>query len=125
MQRGADVIVVVVQWGRRGSYYPDETSLATGRYLASLGVALVIGYHPSLQQQHAYFQDTLVIFSAGNFISSSSSPQLCWQKVLLSNLLYTHSSCGMKMACRLKVERCSIQLVITAVQYTPASAPAS
>lgn len=78
------MIVVVVQWGRRGSYYPDETSLATGRHLASLGVTLVIGYHPLLQQQHAYFEDTLVIFSPGIFFSSSSSPHLCWQKVLLT-----------------------------------------
>ena len=70
----------MVRWGRGGSYYPDGTVLAISRYLASLGVALILGYHPLLQQDHAYFQDTLVIFSAGNFFSPSSS-QLCWQQV--------------------------------------------
>lgn len=81
MQRGAEVIVVLVQWGRGGNYYPDETSLTTARHLASLGVTLVIGYHPLLQQHHAYFENTLVIFSAGNFFGPSSLPQLCWQQV--------------------------------------------
>ena len=84
MQRGVDVIVVMVRWGKGSSYYPDGTVLAVSRYLASLGVALILGYHPLLQQDHAYFQDTLVIFSAGNFFSPSSNPQLCWQQVSVS-----------------------------------------
>lgn len=81
MQRGADIIVVMVRWGRGGSYYPDETVLAVSRYLASLGVALILGYHPLLQQDHAYFHDTLIIFSAGSFFRPSSNPRLCWQQV--------------------------------------------
>lgn len=75
------MIVVMVRWGRGGSYLPDETVLATARYLASLGVTLIIGDHPVLQQGHAYFEETLVIFSPGSFSRSSASPHLCWQQV--------------------------------------------
>ena len=81
IQHGADVVVVLVRWGRGGSYYPEETALSTARHLASLGVTLVIGDHPLLQQYHAYFEDTLVIFSAGSFFRPSPHPQLCWKQV--------------------------------------------
>ena len=79
------MIVVMVRWGKGGSYFPDETVLTIARYLASLGVTLVIGDHPVLQQSHAYFDDTLIIFSPGTFSrsssSSSSSSRLCWIQV--------------------------------------------
>ena len=75
------MVVVMVRWGRGMSHLPDETVLATARYLASLRVTLVIGSHPLLQQGHAYFEETLVIFSAGSFSRSSLSSQLCWQQV--------------------------------------------
>ena len=82
-QRGAELIVVLLRWGRGGSYFPDETALVTARYLASLGVTLVIGDHPVLQQSHAYFEETLVVFSPGSFSRSpiSYSSQLCWTQV--------------------------------------------
>lgn len=95
IQHGADVVVVLVRWGRGGSYYPEETALSTARHLASLGVTLVIGDHPLLQQNHAYFEDTLVIFSAGSFFRPSPHPQLCWKQVreyLLS--IYGYCMCS-------------------------------
>ena len=83
--------MTLVRWGREGSYYPDETALVIARYLASLGVTLVIGDHPTLKQDHAYIGDTLVIFSLGSFFRPSNHPQLCWQQVSSQSLSLTHS----------------------------------
>lgn len=83
VQRGADVVVVLIRWGREGSYFPDETALVIARHLTLLGVTLIIGSHPHLQQNHAYFGDTLVLFSVGSFLRPTTDNQLCWQQVML------------------------------------------
>lgn len=75
------MIVVMVRWGRGANLLPDETALVTARYLSSLGVTLILGDHPVLQQNHAYFDDTLVIFSPGSFIRHFTSSHLCWKQV--------------------------------------------
>ena len=65
LQHGVDCIVVILYWGREYSYFPDETALYAARHLAELGVDVVVGYHPHLLQDHAYFGNTLIIFSPG------------------------------------------------------------
>ena len=130
------MIVVLVRWGRKGSYYPDETALVTARYLASLGVSLIVGSHSLLQQDHAYFEDTLVIFSAGSFSRTSSQPQLCWQQVIppspslplsLPSSLppsLSLSLCVVYRPVMVVVMVWSIQLVtLTAAWFSPAYAP--
>lgn len=76
-----DSIVVVIYWGREYSYFPDETALYAARHLAELKVDVIVGYHPHLMQDHAYFGNTLVIFSPGYFLSSDHMPPFCWERV--------------------------------------------
>lgn len=80
-QHGVDCIVVIMYWGRDYSYFPDETALYAARHLAELGVNVVVGYHPHMLQDHAYFGNTLVIFSPGYFLSPDQLPHLCWERV--------------------------------------------
>lgn len=80
LQHGVDVIIVVMYWGRTNSYYPDEMMLTIARHLAQLGVTMVIGYHPSVLQDHAYFGKTLVIFSLGKLLSSDKVAPYCWRQ---------------------------------------------
>ena len=68
-------------WGRQGSYFPDETALTIARRLAHLGAMVVVGYHPNAVQDHAYFGNTLVLFSLGNVLSSDITTPYCWQQV--------------------------------------------
>ena len=75
------MIVVMVRWGRGARVLPDETALVVARFLVSLGVTLIIGDHPVLQQSHAYFEDTLIVFSPGSFCRPSLSLNLCWRQV--------------------------------------------
>lgn len=72
---------MLIYWGREYSYFPDETALYAARHLAQLGVAVVLGFHPHLMQDHAYFGNTLVIFSPGYSMFPLNTPQTCWEKV--------------------------------------------
>ena len=80
-QHGVDAIIVLMHWGQENSYFPEETALYAARHLSNLGVSLIIGYHPQLPQNHAYFWKTLVIFSPGNLLVPDDSATLCWERV--------------------------------------------
>ena len=81
-QRRVDHIVVMLHWGREQAFHPDETSLYIARHLSDIeAVSAIIGYHPQHVQGHAYFGETLVIFSPGNLVTSGDSHNLCWKKV--------------------------------------------
>lgn len=65
-----DVLMVSMHWGTEyqlGKYNKYQKDVAT--YLSSLGVKVIIGTHPHVVQPIEYVNDTLVIYSLGNFIS--------------------------------------------------------
>lgn len=66
----ADVIIVSMHWGEEYSHTPTLTQKEEAKYLSSLGVNLIIGSHPHVIQPIDYIDNTLVIYSLGNFISS-------------------------------------------------------
>lgn len=66
---GAEVIIVAMHWGNEYTHVPTQNQKDVAEYLSSLGVNLIIGAHPHVIQPIAYVNDTLVIYSLGNFIS--------------------------------------------------------
>lgn len=68
-------------WGLENAYFPDETALTVARQLANLGVSAVLGDHPNSIQDHAYFGNTVVVFSQGKLLSSTKVANYCWNKV--------------------------------------------
>lgn len=67
----ADVIMVSMHWGTEyqlGTYSSYQKDSA--EFLSSLGVDVIIGTHPHVVQPVEFINDTLVIYSLGNFISS-------------------------------------------------------
>ena len=65
-----DVIMVSMHWGTEyqlGKYNTYQQDAAN--YLSSLGVDVIIGTHPHVVQPVEFVNDTLVIYSLGNFIS--------------------------------------------------------
>ena len=68
-----DVIIVSMHWGIEYVNYPNEEQTKIANYLSSLGVNLIIGHHPHVVQPVSYINDTLVIYSLGNFISNQLS----------------------------------------------------
>ena len=68
-----DVIIVAMHWGDEYSHVPNDLQKQQAKYLSSLGVDLIIGSHPHVIQPVGYVNDTLVIYSLGNFISAQKS----------------------------------------------------
>jgi len=71
-----DVVIVSMHWGVENTNTPTESQKQIAEYLSSLGVNLVIGHHPHVVQPVEYVNNTLVIYSLGNFISNQLSIRL-------------------------------------------------
>ena len=65
-----DVIIVSMHWGVEYDNTPTTKQKEIAEYLSSLGVNLIIGHHPHVVQPIEYINNTLVIYSLGNFISN-------------------------------------------------------
>lgn len=65
-----DVIIVAMHWGTEYTNTPTNSQKEIAKYLSSLGVNVIIGTHPHVVQPIDYIDDTLVIYSLGNFISN-------------------------------------------------------
>jgi poly-gamma-glutamate synthesis protein (capsule biosynthesis protein) len=61
-----DVLVVSMHWGR--NYAPvSEDQERDARFLAALGVDVIAGHHPHDIQPVEWIDDTLVLYSLGNY----------------------------------------------------------
>lgn len=76
VKNDVDVIIVSMHWGVENTNIPTESQKQIAEYLSSLGVNIVIGHHPHVVQPVQYVNDTLVIYSLGNFISNQLSLRL-------------------------------------------------
>ena len=65
-----DVIIVSMHWGVEYIHTPTYTQKREAEYLSSLGVNLIIGSHPHVIMPVDFINDTMVIYSLGNFISA-------------------------------------------------------
>ena len=65
-----DVLMVAMHWGVEYQTSPNSYQKDMASYLASLGVDIIIGTHPHVVQPIEWIDDTLVIYSLGNFISA-------------------------------------------------------
>ena len=67
-EKGADVIIVLVHWGQE--YFPRMNNLQrrVAQHLTSLGVQLIIGCHPHVEQPYSYHGNRFVAYSLGNLV---------------------------------------------------------
>ncbi len=80
-----DVVIVSMHWGKDVTSFTNPSAEPWTKYpkgknpkeqaefLASLGVNIIIGHHPHIINPIEFIDDTLVIYSLGNFISAQSS----------------------------------------------------
>lgn len=78
-KKAADVVVVSVHWGEEGTNKTTEYQRMLAQKLADWGVDIIIGTHPHVLQPVEYLtgadgNQTMVIYSLGNFASAQSSP---------------------------------------------------
>ncbi len=65
-----DFLIVAMHWGIEYEQDANDYQKDAAKYLESLGVNLIIGTHPHVIQPIDYINNTLVIYSLGNFLSS-------------------------------------------------------
>ena len=64
-----DVVLVSMHWGVEYTHTPTKEQREQAQFLADLGVDVIIGSHPHVIQPIEHIEDTIVIYSLGNFIS--------------------------------------------------------
>lgn len=64
-----DVVLVSMHWGVEYTHTPTTEQKEQAKFLADLGVDVIIGSHPHVIQPIEHIGDTVVIYSLGNFIS--------------------------------------------------------
>lgn len=90
-----DFLIVAMHWGVEYTHEPTEYEKDMASYLASLGVNLIIGTHPHVIQPVTWIDDTLVIYSLGNFISAQyQNKSTC-----------TNYKCTTELMTNLKIEK--------------------
>lgn len=70
-----DVLMVAMHWGVEYTHNPTEYQKDSAKFLADNGVDIVIGAHPHVIQPVTWIDDTLVIYSLGNFVSAQMQDQ--------------------------------------------------
>ena len=68
-----DLLLVSMHWGLEYQTVPTSEQQRQAQYLADLGVDIVIGTHPHVIEPVTFIDDTLVIYSLGNFISAQQT----------------------------------------------------
>lgn len=67
-----DLLMVSMHFGNEYSHIPSADQRKTANFLASLGVDIIIGHHPHVVQPIEFIDDTLVVYSLGNFLSAQN-----------------------------------------------------
>lgn len=75
LKKISDVQIVSIHWGQEYQFSPNEEQLDVAQFLSDEGVDVIIGTHPHVIQPMDYItgkdgNETLVMYSLGNFLSS-------------------------------------------------------
>lgn len=69
IRKEVDLLIVSIHWGVEYTHKPTKEQRDIAKFLADLGVDIVIGNHPHAIQPIERIGDTLVFYALGNFIS--------------------------------------------------------
>ena len=75
-----DVLMVAMHWGREYTHTPTDLERKTAKFLADNKVDIIIGTHPHVIQPVEFIDNTLIIYSLGNFISAQNSESCTYYK---------------------------------------------
>ena len=68
-----DVLIVAMHWGVEYTHDPTNNQKEIAKFLADNDVDIIIGTHPHVIEPVEFIDETLVIYSLGNFISAQTS----------------------------------------------------
>jgi poly-gamma-glutamate synthesis protein (capsule biosynthesis protein) len=110
-----DLLIVSMHWGTEYATKPNAQQKEIANYLASLGVDIIIGTHTHSVQPIEYIDDTLVVYSLGNFISS----QLDNDK--LTGLMVTLKVTKKEDAAKIDISNVQADLIYTYYKEKPSN----
>jgi len=84
-----DLLIVAMHWGIEYQTNPNNYQKDMAKFLASLGVDIIIGTHPHVIQPIEWIDNTLVIYSLGNFISAHEVINIDNRVGLMSSITIT------------------------------------
>ncbi|WP_151736132.1 CapA family protein ['Paenibacillus yunnanensis' Narsing Rao et al. 2020] len=94
----ADLVVVVVHWGKERVEQYDETQQVLGRSFVDAGADLVIGGHPHVLQGIEPYKGKWIAYSTGNFIFTRSTVPATWETAVFQAECTASGECGLKLA---------------------------
>ena len=68
-----DVLIVAMHWGVEYTHIPTNYQLDMASFLEEEKVDIIIGTHPHVVMPVTYINDTLVVYSLGNFLSAQET----------------------------------------------------
>jgi len=69
-----DIVVVSMHWGKEYRLEPGGRQKGFARFVLRQGADIIAGHHPHVQQDAAWVDDGLVIYSMGNFVFDQRKP---------------------------------------------------
>lgn len=84
-----DLLIVSMHWGVEYSHGVSNEQKEIAKYLSSLGVDIIVGTHPHVVEPIEFIDNTLVIYSLGNFISSQIGVEKLTGLIVDTNIIKT------------------------------------
>ncbi|QQE76329.1 CapA family protein [Brevibacillus composti] len=93
----ADLIIVVVHWGKEREDYPVDHQIELSRSYIEAGADLVVGGHPHVLQGFEAYRNKWIAYSLGNFIFTRSHEPKTWETMILQASCTKDGDCQLRM----------------------------
>lgn len=103
-RKKADLVVVVVHWGKERVEQYDATQQTLGRSFIDAGADLVMGGHPHVLQGIEPYKGKWIAYSTGNFIFTRSTNPATWETAVFQ------AECSAKGQCSLQLNPMDAEL---------------
>lgn len=97
-KKQADVVVVVVHWGKERMEQYDKTQQTLGHSFIDAGADLVMGGHPHVLQGIEPYKGKWIAYSTGNFIFTRSSLPATWETAVFQAECSKEGQCSLKLS---------------------------
>lgn len=94
----ADVVVVMVHWGKERTDMPVMQQQSLARALVDAGADLVVGSHPHVLQGFESYKGKWIAYSLGNFVFPGMSPPSTAETGILTATCKTGGECSLHFA---------------------------
>lgn len=96
-KKKADLVVVVVHWGKERVEQYDELQQSLGRSFIDAGADLVMGGHPHVLQGIEPYKGKWIAYSTGNFIFTRSTVPATWETAVFQAECNKEAQCSLQL----------------------------